>query len=92
MRARERKLAGSAVAGPALFARHTHTHTHTIVTDHTQTRTHVNTHTHTQWTQRLPNIATLDGEEVLSHQREEAQHIHNHQTCEPAAPPLPSTS
>ena len=80
MRARERKLAGSAVAGPALFARHTQTHTH------------VNTHTHTQWTQRLPNIATLDGEEVLSHQREEAQHIHNHQTCEPAAPPLPPTS
>jgi len=31
---------------------------------------------------RLPNIATLDGEEVLSHQREEAQHIHNHQTLQ----------
>ena len=32
----------------------------------------------------LPNLMTLDGEEVRAHQRDEAQHIHNHQTLKEA--------
>jgi hypothetical protein len=33
---------------------------------------------------RLPNLVTLDGEEVRAHQRDEAQHIHNHHTLKEA--------